>query len=110
MSLTGRGASPEKFIFFYAVAFGDRLENVMKKRSFLVLLLLCISLVLSLTACGGGEGTLESLQNEYGFTVEGGGFKEGAVLVSRVIEAASEEGRSALAAIADKAYNKEGAL
>ena len=110
MSLTGRGASPEKFIFFYAVAFGDRLEIVMKKRSFLVLLLLCISLVLSLTACGGGEGTLESLQNEYGFTVEGGGFKEGTLLVSRVIEAASEEGRSALAAIADKAYNKEGAL
>ena len=27
MSLTGRGASPEKFIFFYAVAFGTDDSN-----------------------------------------------------------------------------------
>ena len=79
-------------------------------------LLLTLSLLLiavfafSLTACDPATGTLESLQNEYGVTVNGGGFEEGSILVSDSIATTSEEAKEVLEAIADESYNKDGSV
>ena len=75
------------------------------KRKLNLLLVLVIALVacLSLAAC---NTTLEQLQNDYGITVEGGGFEKGASLVSEVIDATSEKGVAAIQAIAEQDYDK----
>ena len=81
----------------------------MKNKSLLVtiLLLLIAVFVFSLTACNKGNNTLESLQNEYGITVTGGGFEKGSLLITNEIKAGSAEAEEALSAIADKSYNKD---
>ena len=82
----------------------------MKKRLSLLCLLLAVITVFafSLTACNKEVGTLESLQNEYGVTVTGGGFEKGSILITEEIKADTVEGAAALAAIADKEYDKDG--
>ena len=84
----------------------------MKKQALLtvVVFLLGAILLCSVTACGDEVSTLESLQNEHGVTVKGGGFEEGSTLVSREIGVATEEGADVLSAIADQSYNKEGSV
>ena len=83
----------------------------MKKKSLLSVLLLILIAVFafSFAACDNkGNGTLESLQNEYGIVVDGGNFEEGSTLVSSEIVATTEEATEVLAVIADQNYNKEG--
>lgn len=82
----------------------------MKNKSLLVtiLLLLIAVFAFSLTACDKGSNTLESLQNEYGITVTGGGFEKGSILITEEIKADTVEGAVALAAIANKEYDKDG--
>ena len=84
----------------------------MKKRKLISILTLLLVAVFafSLTACNKEVGTLESLQNEYGIVVEGGGFEEGSALVSNEIVATTEEAAEVLAAIADQSYNKDGSV
>ena len=83
----------------------------MKRKLSLILTLVLISvLAFSLTACIKETGTLKSLKNEYGFVVDGGGFKEGSTLVSEEIGAATEEGARILSALADQSYNKDGSV
>ena len=84
----------------------------MKKKALFatVLFLLIAVFACTLTACGEDEGTLESLQNEYGIVVDGGGFEEGSALISNEIAATAEEAREVLAAIADRSYNKSGTV
>ena len=84
----------------------------MKKKSLLVtiLLLLITVFAFSLTACIKGADTLESIKNEYGVVVEGGGFKEGSTLVSEEIGATTEEAAMILSALADQSYNKDGSV
>ena len=84
----------------------------MKKKSLLVtiLLLLITVFAFSLTACNKEVGTLESIKNEYGVVVEGGGFKEGSTLVSEEIGATTEEAAMILSALADQSYNKDGSV
>lgn len=73
-----------------------------------IVLTLTFVLCISFAACDGE--TLESLKNEYGILVEGGGFKEGSTLVSKVIELVSDEGKEALEAIKNLEYNKDGKI
>jgi len=82
----------------------------MKKKSlFVTIILLLIAIfTFSLTACDGGNNTLESITNEYGIVVDGGGFEEGSTLVSNEIVATTEEATAVLTAIADRNYNKDG--
>ena len=82
----------------------------MKKKSLIVtiILLLIAVFAFSLTACDKGSNTLESLQNEYGITVTGGGFEKGSILITEEIKADTVEGAAALAAIANKEYDKDG--
>ena len=84
----------------------------MKKKSLLVtiLLLLIAVFAFSLTACNNEVGTLESLQNEYGIVVDGGSFEEGSILITEEIKTDTVEGAAALAAIADKEYDKDGSV
>ena len=84
----------------------------MKNKSLLVtiLLLLIAVFAFSLTACNKEGNTLESLENEYGIIVDGGGFEEGSVLVSKEIAATAEEAAEVLAAISDQNYNKDGSV
>ena len=83
----------------------------MKRKLSLILTLVLISvLAFSLTACIKETGTLKSLKNEYGFVVDGGGFKEGSALVSEEIGATTEEGARILSALADQSYNKDGSV
>ncbi|MBQ9716106.1 MAG: hypothetical protein IJV77_06840, partial [Clostridia bacterium] len=84
----------------------------MKKKSLLttIILLLIAVFAFSLTACNNGEGTLESLQNEYGIVVDGGSFEEGSTLVSNQIVATTEEAEEVLAAISEQNYNKDGSV
>lgn len=84
----------------------------MRKKSLLsVLLFVLISVfTFSLTACDKGPKTLESLKNEYGIVVDGGGFEEGSTLVSNEIVVATEEAAEVLTVIADENYNKDGSV
>ena len=83
----------------------------MKRKFDLILTLVLISvLAFSLTACNKGADTLESIKNEYGVVVEGGGFKEGSTLVTNEIKASAEEAAEILQAIADHSYNKDGSV
>ena len=84
----------------------------MKNKSLLVtiILLLIAVFAFSLTACNKEGNTLESLENEYGIIVDGGGFEEGSVLVSKEIAATAEEAAEVLAAISDQNYNKDGSV
>jgi len=84
----------------------------MRKKSLLsVLLFVLISVfTFSLTACDKGPKTLESLKNEYGIVVDGGGFEEGSTLVSNEIVVATEEAAEVLMVIADENYNKDGSV
>ena len=84
----------------------------MKKKSLLVTILLLLSAVFafSLTACDNGVITLESLKNEFGIVIDGGGFEEGSTLISNEIAASTEEATEVLAAIADQNYNKDGSV
>ena len=84
----------------------------MKKKSLLVttLLLLIAVFAFSLTACGKGPSTLETLKNEYGIVVDGGSFEEGSTLVSNEIVATTEEAAEVLKAIAEQNYNKDGSV
>ena len=83
----------------------------MKRKFGLILTLVLISvLAFSLTACNKEVGTLESIKNEYGVVVEGGGFKEGSTLVSEEIGATTEEAAMILSALADQSYNKDGSV
>lgn len=68
----------------------------------LLVILVCFS---ALTACGGGEQTLNNLKNEYGIAVEGGSFPEGSTLVAKPIDETSNEGKAALQAIEGQEYN-----
>ena len=63
-----------------------------------------------IAACKEESSTLDSLENEYGIIVEGGGFEEGSTLVSSEITITSKEGIEVLQAIADQKYNKDGNL
>ena len=74
------------------------------------MLLLIAVFALTFTACDNGVGTLESLLNEYGIVIEGGGFEEGSTLVSNEIATGAEEGAEVLAAIADQNYDKDGSI
>ncbi|MBR2969304.1 MAG: hypothetical protein IKC36_05625 [Clostridia bacterium] len=80
----------------------------MKKRTLLSVLLFVLTafFAFACVACDKGGSTLESLKNEHGFVAQGGGFEEGAVLVSEEIEASTEEAADVLAAIADQSYDK----
>ena len=82
----------------------------MKKKSLFatIILLLIAVFAFAFTACDGGNNTLESIKNEYGIVVDGGGFKDGSILVSNEIMATTEEAEQILAAIADQNYNKDG--
>ena len=82
----------------------------MKKRLSLVCLLIVLVAVFAVlfTACKKEPETLESLQNEYGITVTGGGFEKGSILITEEIKADTVEGAAALAAIANKEYDKDG--
>ncbi|MBQ7390896.1 MAG: hypothetical protein IJW02_07325, partial [Clostridia bacterium] len=82
----------------------------MKKRTLILILtfLLVAVFAFSLTACDKGSNTLDSLQNEYGITVTGGGFEKGSILITEEIKADTIEGAAALAAIANKEYDKDG--
>ena len=79
----------------------------MKKKSlFATMLVLLIAVfAFSFTAC---DKKVETLQNEYGAVVEGGGFEKGSVLITNEIKADSTEAEEALSAITDQSYNKEG--
>ena len=79
----------------------------MKKKSlFATMLVLLIAVfAFSFTAC---DKEVETLQNEYGAVVEGGGFEKGSVLITNEIKADSTEAEEALSAITDQSYNKEG--
>lgn len=84
----------------------------MKRRFLFSLLITVLVIVLTLsllTACDG-EQTIESIRNDYGILVEGGGFGKGAIVVSKVIDIASEDGRTILEAIKDQEYNKDANL
>lgn len=81
----------------------------MKKKSLLVTILLLIAIfALSLTACDIKPNTLESLKNDYGIVIQGGGFEEGSALVSNEIAPNTTEAEEVLSVIADQNYNKEG--
>ena len=84
----------------------------MKKRLSLVCLLLIVASVLAvlLTSCIKEPETLESLRNDYGVTITGGGFTEGSILITEEIKADTVEAAAALAAIADKEYDKDGSI
>lgn len=80
------------------------MKKVLQTAIVLTVILVCC---IVFAACDG-ETTLDNLKNEYGIVIEGGGFKEGATLVSKVIELVSEEGKNALEAIKNQEYNKDG--
>ena len=84
----------------------------MKKRLSLVCLLLVMVSVLAVlfTSCKKEPEMLESLKNDYGITVQGGGFTEGSILITEEIKADTAEAAAALAAIADKEYDKDGGV
>ena len=85
----------------------------MKKRSLLtsILLFVIAVFVFSITACTpGGSTTLESLRNDYGIVVDGGGFQEGSTLVSNEVALTTEEAETVLTVIADQNYNKNGSV
>ena len=84
----------------------------MKRKSLLVtiLLLLIAVFAFSLTACKKDPQTIESLINDYGVTITGGGFTEGSILITEEIKADTVEAAAALAAIADKEYDKDGSV
>ena len=81
----------------------------MKKLSLLTLLLLLTS-IFSLCLISCGDKTLETLQNELGIVLDGGGFEEGSVLNADEIDLTSEVGVDALAKIADQDYDEDGLL
>ncbi len=86
-------------------------EKANVKRTFISILLMIVMLfgTAMFSACFLlGGGTLDKLQTETGIVVDGGAFEEGSVLVSNVINVASEEGKSVLEAIAEQKYDKEG--
>ena len=77
------------------------------------LLLLIFVFAFSVVSCdeeADAPTTLESLENEYGIVVEGGGFEEGSTLVSNKIETSAEEATEIIELIANQSYNKEGNL
>ena len=78
----------------------------MKKKSLLVtiLLLLIAVFAFSFTAC---DKEVKMLQNDFGAVAEGGGFKEGSLLITNEIKADSAEAKEALSVIADQSYDKE---
>ena len=83
----------------------------MKRKSLLSVLLLILVAVFtfSFAACDKkGNGTLETLKNDYGIVVDGGGFEKGSVLVSNEIATTTDEGTQVLAAIANQDYDKDG--
>ena len=59
----------------------------MKKKSLLatILLFLIAVFAFSLTACDNGVITLESLKNEFGIVIDGGGFEEGSELNLEIV-------------------------
>ncbi len=71
----------------------------------IAVLLLIAAFAFSLTAC---DKEVKTLQNDFGAVVEGGGFKEGSLLITNEIKADSAEAEEVLSAIADKSYDKEG--
>lgn len=82
--------------------------EIMKKKylfTILTAILTVIFCMLPLTACGGGDKTLENIKNEYGATIEGGSFPAGALLVTTPIAETSDEGKAALDAIKGQEYN-----
>ena len=83
----------------------------MKKRLLLSALLLVLTIVFafSLTACNKEiDGTLETLKNDYGVTVDGGSFETGSSLVCEPVTVTEDEGKQVLKAIEAQSYNKEG--
>ena len=77
-------------------------------KKLLSVFLVLLTLTVLLTACGGG--TLESLKSEHGITVEGGGFEEGSVLVTRSVAATDEDGIRVLSALDGESYDRAGKL
>ena len=81
----------------------------MKKKSlFATMLVLLIAVfAFSFTAC---DKKVETLQNDYGAIIEGGGFEKGSVLITNEIKADSTEAEEVLSAITDQDYNKDGSV
>ncbi len=78
-----------------------------RKKSILstvLFILISIAACFFLSACGLGK--LNKLTNESGVVVEGGSFKKGAVVESRVLDETSEDFRLALSLISSQSYDK----
>ena len=60
-----------------------------------------------LASCVNDANTLDSIENEYGVSIEGGSFLEGSLLISNELAKSSEEAKMALEKISDQNYNEE---
>ena len=81
----------------------------MKKSLLTIISFVFIALfTFTLIGCRNEVVTLDSLKNEYGVEVNGGGFEEGSTLISNEIETTSEKASTVLLAIANQNYKKDG--
>lgn len=77
------------------------MKKVLRTVTALILTLACC---IAFAACKD-EKTLEGLKNEYGASIDGGAFPEGATLLTALIDEASEQGKEALSAINGQDYD-----
>ena len=83
----------------------------MKKSLFTIISFICICVfMITLVACRSDVETLESLSNEYGIVVDGGGFEEGSTLISNEIAPSTEDAKKVIQALSGQDYNKEGRI
>ena len=81
----------------------------MKKSLLTIISFVFIALfTFTLIGCRNEVVTLDSLKNEYGVEVNGGGFEEGSTLISNEIATTSEKASTVLLAIANQNYKKDG--
>ena len=84
----------------------------MRKKSLLtaIAIVLAVAFALLCSACSTPDDTpqtLESIRNDYGVVITGGGFTTGSELVSNEITATSTEGQGVLTAIQNQNYDKQ---
>ncbi|MBR6773420.1 MAG: hypothetical protein IKM16_02015, partial [Clostridia bacterium] len=84
----------------------------MRKKTLLtaIAIVLAVAFALLCSACSTPDDTpqtLESIRNDYGVVVTGGGFTTGSELVSNEITATSTEGQGVLTAIQNQNYDKQ---